>query len=416
MAISMEDRVRRGVEALELLGGADIESMERDELDSVIAARGVIIAFTDSIELRIARRSRRLAEQGRSEDAADVLRDGGRRSGRAAAAAAGREEACEQLPSFGDALGDGTVTSGHLDALANANSKLDDEQKQQLAAREQELLAKARNSTVEAFERSCRNVVRELTADDGSADLAAKRRRSRVRTWFDQNTGMGQLHAELDPEWWGKVTHALNARLQTLLRQQRDLPDDDPAGKLTVEQTAAQAFVELICGSTVLDRRVPEVTVIVDLDTLVNGLHDHTVCETATGVDLPPSIVRRYACSADIIPVVLNGDGIPVDVGAASRLATPAQRRATMAMYATCSFPNCPVPIDRCELHHVNAWSHHHRTDLEDLTPLCCRHHHTIHEGGWALTMTPDRIITIHRPDGSRYYTGDTRNRRANAA
>ena len=65
---------------------------------------------------------------------------------------------------------------------------------------------------------------------------------------------------------------------------------------------------------------------LIDLRTLEEGLHDASVCETAAGAMLPPAIVRRMACDADLIPVVLGGAAEVLDVGRSRRLATPAQR------------------------------------------------------------------------------------------
>ena len=42
---------------------------------------------------------------------------------------------------------------------------------------------------------------------------------------------------------------------------------------------------------------------------------------------------------------------------------------------------------------------------------MCDRHHHDIHDGGWTLTMTPDRVLTLTAPDGSLRFHGDTRDR-----
>jgi hypothetical protein len=43
--------------------------------------------------------------------------------------------------------------------------------------------------------------------------------------------------------------------------------------------------------------------------------------------------------------------------------------------------------------------------------PLCSSHHHLVHEGGWTLTLTPDRTITLTRPDGTIHHHGTTTNR-----
>jgi hypothetical protein len=43
--------------------------------------------------------------------------------------------------------------------------------------------------------------------------------------------------------------------------------------------------------------------------------------------------------------------------------------------------------------------------------PLCAIHHHQVHEGGWTLTLQPDRTITLTRPDGTLHYNGPSINR-----
>ena len=43
--------------------------------------------------------------------------------------------------------------------------------------------------------------------------------------------------------------------------------------------------------------------------------------------------VRRLACDAQVIPIVLNGQGVVLDEGRAKRTATPEQRRALRAMH-----------------------------------------------------------------------------------
>jgi predicted restriction endonuclease len=54
-----------------------------------------------------------------------------------------------------------------------------------------------------------------------------------------------------------------------------------------------------------------------------------------------------------------------------------------------------------CDIHHVIWWEHYGFTDLANLIPLCNRHHHAVHDHGWQLTLDPNRILTIHFPDGT---------------
>ncbi len=140
------------------------------------------------------------------------------------------------------------------------------------------------------------------------------------------------------------------------------------------------------------------------------------MCELSDGQSLPVSTVRQLACEAEIIPIVLNGQGRAMDVGRAARLATPAQRHALRAMHATCMYPTCSVPFDDCRIHHIIPWEHGGMSDLDNLGPLCesAKHHHLVHEGGWNLTMTPERIATWTRPDGTTFHTGTTIDRTPN--
>ena len=69
------------------------------------------------------------------------------------------------------------------------------------------------------------------------------------------------------------------------------------------------SFVELICGARAVDRRIPEISVLIDLDTLQSGLHPDSCSETSGGDLLPPETIRRMCCDGGIIPIVLGGHG-----------------------------------------------------------------------------------------------------------
>ena len=82
-------------------------------------------------------------------------------------------------------------------------------------------------------------------------------------------------------------------------------------------------------------------------------------------------------------------------------------------MHATCIGKDCTVPFSRCEIHHVTHWSGQGGpTDEANLAPVCPREHHLLHEGGWTLELTPERISTWRLPDGSVYWQGPTTDRR----
>ena len=80
-------------------------------------------------------------------------------------------------------------------------------------------------------------------------------------------------------------------------------------------------------------------------------------------------------------------------------------------MQRTCAHPDCTVTIDDCRVHHVTFWRDGGRTDLADMIGICEQHHHLVHEGGWTLTMSPDRVATWVRPDGVIHSTDPTNDR-----
>jgi hypothetical protein len=148
---------------------------------------------------------------------------------------------------------------------------------------------------------------------------------------------------------------------------------------------------------------------LVDHDTYQAGLHGRTVCETGSGRPVPPETVRRVACDADIVPVVVDSHGVVLDMGRTQRSATPVQRSALRVMYRTSAHPDCVVGFDACDIHHVLPWHLDGFTDLDNLLPLCAvHHHHRVHEGGWTLTLHPDRSIELRRPTAPRYHDGST--------
>jgi hypothetical protein len=382
------------------LAQADPAVCDRDELAHLVTTSQKARGWLDALDARIALRAAELADQDGGDDPESVLSGGGRRSARDAGAAARRGDVCVEMPSVHDALAGGEVSAGHVDALARLSGSLDDAGRSELKTLESALVTSAKQRTVEEFGRECRDLERILAGDEGTSRLERQKRARRLKRWIDRTTGMCHTHLELDPESDAKVSAALGEAIAA----ERSKAD----GERTWEQLQADALVGLITGARSLDRRVPELSVLIDHETLVNGLHERSVCETADGNPLPPETVRRLGCDADILPVVLGAGGEPLDVGRARRLATRAQRRALRAMYRTCAHPRCTVTFEACRIHHVQWWEHNGPTDIANLLPLCSAHHRLVHEGAWALALAPDRTITLHRPDGSLYFEGST--------
>jgi hypothetical protein len=82
--------------------------------------------------------------------------------------------------------------------------------------------------------------------------------------------------------------------------------------------------------------------VTIEFDTLKNGLRG--AGHTLGGTVLSPQTVRKLACDATIIPMVLGSRSQPLDVGRTKRLVTPALLAALWARDKGCTFPTCGRP------------------------------------------------------------------------
>ncbi|WP_143261460.1 HNH endonuclease signature motif containing protein [Allokutzneria sp. NRRL B-24872] len=103
------------------------------------------------------------------------------------------------------------------------------------------------------------------------------------------------------------------------------------------------------------------------------------------------SLLRQVACDAEVIPVVLNGESIPLDYGRSVRTAPPPLRRALAVRDKGCAFPGCDRPPAWTEAHHVLHWTQHRGpTDLNNMTLLCSHHHHVIHQEDWKIVFGED--------------------------
>jgi hypothetical protein len=187
----------------------------------------------------------------------------------------------------------------------------------------------------------------------------------------------------------------------------RRLPGDDR----TWHQRRADAFTTIVAlgaDSGELPRHgrtKPHVSVTLTLDQLT-GI-DNAGPLLARFGRIPVESARRLACDAVLTRIITDSRGHVLDVGRASRHTTTAQNTALAAMHTTCGYPNCDVPLARCDIHHVTWWSRGGPTDLDNLVPLCKQHHWFVHESGYTITTAhhhPERQASTG-PRGWRFLT-----------
>ncbi|WP_043439096.1 HNH endonuclease signature motif containing protein, partial [Arthrobacter sp. UNC362MFTsu5.1] len=136
----------------------------------------------------------------------------------------------------------------------------------------------------------------------------------------------------------------------------------------------------------------PQVMVTIDYRDLLARLEnlEHGTGIPGTGLftftgPVTAATVRKIACDADIIPVLLGSQGRILDIGRTTRVFPPHIRKALAARDQGCAFPGCTIPTPWCEAHHITYWSHGGTTSTDNGTLLCSHHHHLIHKEQWQI-------------------------------
>lgn len=319
-----------------------------------------------------------------------------------------RSVVIDEAPVFGELLASGATTAAHVDAL-KTGLRLTGADHDAFLAHVPELAEAARSMSIGEFSSLVRTTVSEVVSDDGLSRFERQCRSTHLKIWDDAE-GMVHLRGAFDPVSGAAIRGAINRQVEAMFHGGNPSPVDVAPWVEPNDHRQAKALTGLVSrrvsdGDGVGDGsdsgREPraEVVVHVDLATLKAGLHGLSTCRTEFGQDLSAETVRRLACEAEIIPVVLDGRSVPIDVGRSKRLATVHQRRALEATYETCAIPECSVPFHHCQIHHIDYWESGGSTDLSNMVPLCNTHHHAAHEGGWTLNLDAlTRALTVTHP------------------
>lgn len=392
--------------ALEGLDGVDLSGADSSRCADLLRDIKSVRGWLDATEARVSSRLTQLHASAGAAPVADVhTRCGG------VSAAEGkrkdrRSKTLEEAPSFGDALADGVIGAEHVDALANATAKLDDEVKQSLLDESPDLLGAAASMSPDKFARHLRDRTRSMERDNGVERNQRQRNETFLSRKVNLHSGMVEGRFAFHPELANQVFSAVDREAAAMIAAGERAGDPAFVGRsVDRNYVAAEALGRLVAGGHQSIRPAEaDITIIVDEETVVTGeVHDHTVCETGDGLELPPASVRRLLCNGRVTPVVVDIDGNVLNTGRTHRHANRTQRRALRSMYRTCAFGDCDVAFDRCEIHHLLPWEHGGATDLANLAPICARHHHVVHELGWVLHLEPDRTLVIIQPDGVEF-------------
>jgi len=307
-----------------------------------------------------------------------------------------RSEVALSVPLLGNALGDGKVSGAHLDAVADI---VPDNMIEALA-NSGEVLKSALDTGPDAFRRN----VRDFVADEERArgiDRAARQRDQRgAAISKDLRSGMIELSGAWEPAVGSAIRSVIRAEYRRLTSVDQKQDDPEHVVGRTPRQRMADAIANVIRGGVVgagsSDDSLP--VVVVERPAL-DGTDREARCEVE-GEPISVETARRFTCDSKVDLLTLDQLGKPVSLNTLNRHANSKQRRALEAIYGGCGVEGCGVTLGDCHIHHIIPWEFKNESSLIDLIPLCSRHHHMIHEGGWTLARSPDWIDRWTSPDG----------------
>jgi hypothetical protein len=96
----------------------------------------------------------------------------------------------------------------------------------------------------------------------------------------------------------------------------------------------------------------PRVVVTIDIEDLLDPGSGPGAGETGFGAVISAAAARWIACDAEITRMVLDPDGLPLDVGREKRVVPPHIRRAVEQRDRHCVFAGCDAPTHWCDVHH----------------------------------------------------------------
>jgi len=398
------------VQLLDTARAVDACTTDRAVIVAAVAANSRLVAWCDSQQLAAAEALEKLGAVPES-----VMAEASRSNPRDGERVVKRAKTTKAAPAFGGALAEGAIAAGHVDQLGVSLCRLDAAQQAKLIADEARLLLIAKNGTPDEFGRALRAEERRLATDDGMSRLQRQRAAVRLHSRTDINSGMNIFTLTVDPVTGVLLHNQIAAATEALFHDAT--PEGCPTDPLEKQAfLRAHAMLNLIKGEGIRLGR-PEVVVVIDTSTPDTSTGAPTV-DWGLPVEIPHRVLLDLFGRADVHTVVVRNGVVlhapgELNLGRTTRLANRAQRRALRATYATCAIPGCAARFDICKIHHVHWWRRGGPTDLNNLLPICVRHHTAVHHGGWELHLGADRTLTITHPDHTTMTNGPPKRRAA---
>lgn len=301
----------------------------------------------------------------------------------------------DELPSTREAMNRGDLTSQHARTIAQTVRRAADnvttEHATEVAQQVERVMLDVGRSVDAASLSGFGHRVRQIVDPDGALDDA---NRGHDRRWFTAAktfNGLVSVEGLLDAEGGATVLTVLAAGSVPTGQE-----DTRSAG-----QRRADALVEM-CRQAMDRGEVastggvdPHLLVTTSLQTLQAAAADRAQgiepAELEWGGSIPPETARRVACDATISRVLVDPNGLPLDIGRSTRVISPAIRTALVVRDKGCVAECCDRPPSWTEAHHIEHWIDGGVTALTNLVLLCRTHHRRVHEEQWTLDRRDGR-------------------------
>ncbi|WP_061961353.1 HNH endonuclease [Demequina flava] len=271
-----------------------------------------------------------------------------------------------------------------LDAVAEYAGDKDEATSAIAVARvERQVVSRARTMSLTEVRRACRQI-RAQRAPQEAERRERHQRRERYVAFTEDADGMTTISGRLDPTSAAPLRAWIDAHVRKSFQARRHLPsgaDDRTPGQMRADALADLAKHGLGCEEPTMGVKAT-IVVRVSKEDLDRGV-GVAQCDDLGG-PISVSALRSLAADAEVLPAVLGGESLPLDLGRAKRHFTRAQRIALAERDAGCAW--CHAPPSYCDAHHVRWWSRDGgASDLSNGVLLCTACHHRIHDTGWEV-------------------------------
>ena len=290
------------------------------------------------------------------------------------------------LPMVADTLTDGLIGPEHVEAIQAAVRRLPSSASVEDRTMAEKILCEAATAGEPRLVARLGREIQQRLDPDGEEprDTDPVRPQRRLDICEKRDGGIAGSF-DLDTE-----TGALLTNLLSPLTEPRPATEEEGPDIRSPAERRGDAFADILrlairCPDVPSEAGEPATLLVsVTLDQLKTGL-GHGLLDGYEA--LTASHIRRMACDAKVVPVVLGSKSETLDIGRATRVVPRRIRRALIRRDRGCTFPACSRKAKWTEAHHIIPWAHGGPTALSNLTLLCSHHHHLLHRTDWRIRM-----------------------------